>query len=123
MKDAPYIEELLQTWEQVHKKGHLSLWVLVALRDEPRYPREISEFVADVAPSMSCEGQSLYRALRRFHDLELVTFSKQKGSRGPDRKVYRLTALGRRVLAAFIDRNIMFLYSRRVRALLEGSDG
>lgn len=118
MNDERYIEELLHTWEENHKKGQLSLWILVSLRDQARYPREISEFVGDVAPSMAPEGQSLYRALRRFHDLELVTYESKKGSRGPDRKYYRLTRLGRSVLAAFVERNIKPLYARRVRALL-----
>lgn len=118
MKDDAYIEEVLHTWEDAHKKGHLSLWILVALRDEPRYPREISAFVEEIAPTVACEGQSLYRALRRFHDLELVTFTKRPGTRGPERKYYALTGIGRRVLARFIERNIAFLYTRRVRSLL-----
>lgn len=118
MRHDRYADEVLQTWEEAHKKGHLSLWILVALRDKPRYPKEVSEFVRDVAPTMTCEGQSLYRALRRFHDLELVTYSTRKGARGPDRKYYRLTSLGERVLASFIERNVSFLYSNRVRSLL-----
>lgn len=116
--DSPYITKLIATWEEVYKKGQLSLWILLALRDRRRYIEEIRQFIDETAPTFSCEKQSLYRALRRFYDLEMVDYVARKGHRGPDRKYYCLTDLGRAVLREFIRRNITFLYADRVTQLI-----
>ncbi len=73
--------------------------------------------------TISCEDQSLYRALRKFRDLEMVDYELRKGHKGPDRKYYTLTPLGKDILEEFIQRNIRILYNKQLAALLLKTGG
>ena len=88
MKDENLvIEELLNAWEETYKKGQLTLWVFLALKEERKCVEEIKEFVERMSEgTMSCEEQSLYRNLRKFQHLEIVAYESKKVSKGPDRK-------------------------------------
>jgi PadR family transcriptional regulator PadR len=46
--------------------------------------------------SISCEDQSLYRALRKFEYLKMIESTAGKGNKGPVRKYYRMTDLGKK---------------------------
>jgi DNA-binding PadR family transcriptional regulator len=68
---------------------------------------------------LTVDDKSLYRALRRYHSAELVDFTTEPG-KGPDKKVYRLSPVGKEVLAQFITRNIkQTLLAPANRALIE----
>ena len=111
--------ELLQSWEATYKKGQLSLWILLALKDGPKFLDEIQSFIQKEShDSISCEDQSLYRALRKFTVVEMVAFELHPGNRGPERKSYRLTTLGAEVLEVFAERNIKPLYSNKLKDLM-----
>ena len=48
MKDENLvIEELLNAWEETYKKGQLTLWVFLALREGRKCVEEIKEFVIE----------------------------------------------------------------------------
>lgn len=114
-----YKQELLKTWEETYKKGQLTLWLLLSLKNKPRYVSDIKEYVQSITEStISCEEQSLYRALRKFHDLEIVDYEFRAGNKGPDRKYYSLTSLGYELLEEFIQRNIRILYNKKLVDLL-----
>lgn len=116
-----YRQELLSTWEETYKKGQLTFWLLLALRDKPRYVGEIREHIEFITMNtISCEEQSLYRALRKFNQLDIVEYTLKEGNKGPDRKYYSLTAMGRELLEEFIERNIRVFYRQEVRRLLDG---
>ncbi len=118
-QDKDYLNELLQTWEETYKKGQLTLWLLLALRDLPRYTSEVREFIHSSANgSIKCEEQSVYRALRKFYDLEIVDYEMREGNSGPSRKYYFLTEIGRSLLKTFIERNIKIMYSSEISKLL-----
>ena len=86
--DVNYRNELLTTWEDTYKKGQLTLWIFLALKDGPKYVNEIRDFILEYSEgTISCEEQSLYRALRKFNHLKIVGFSSGKGHKGPDRKI------------------------------------
>jgi DNA-binding PadR family transcriptional regulator len=69
--------------------------------------------------TMSVDDQSMYRALRRYYETELTDFAAAPGN-GPDRKVYRLSALGEGLLREFVKRNIIdTLYKPAIRSLIE----
>lgn len=113
--DRSYISELLQTWEETYKKGQLTLWLLMALKERPRYATEVREFIYLTAGgTIGCEEQSVYRALRKFYDLEIVDFELRDGNSGPSRKYYFLTEIGSELLKTFIERNIKVMYSRKL---------
>jgi len=120
MKDIDhYKHELLTTWEDTYKKGQLTLWIFLALKDGPKYVNEIRDFIVEYSEgTISCEEQSLYRALRKFNHLKIVGFSSGKGNKGPDRKYYELTDIGAEILAAFISRNIKLFFNKKLIALM-----
>ena len=107
-------DELLEAWESTYKKGQLTLWIFLSLKDKPKYVEEIKEFVEkESRNTMSCEEQSLYRNLRKYKHINVVDYKTQKGNKGPDRKYYFLTKLGEELLEQFIERNItLFLHGR-----------
>lgn len=105
-----YEQKLLDGWEDVYKKSQLTLWVLLALKDGPKYMAKIKKFIhVNSKGTISVDDQSIYRALRRYNDADLVTF-REKPASGPDIKVYRLTDTGKTVLREFVKRNISDIF-------------
>ncbi len=118
--EESYKDQLVTTWEETYKKGQLTLWIFLALKDGEKYVSEIREFIKEYSgDTIQCEEQSLYRALRKFHHLEMVGFYEGKGNKGPDRKYYQLTKLGLEVLNEFIDRNIKLFFNKELIELLD----
>lgn len=112
-------EELLELWEETHKKGQLTLWIFLALRDGPKYVSEIKAFIdVNTRQTIICEEQSLYRALRKFQMIEMVGFNPGKGQGGPDRKYYYITPMGEEILDRFIDRNIRLFFLPEIENLM-----
>jgi PadR family transcriptional regulator PadR len=111
MKLDNYEKKLLEGWEEAFKKGQLTLWILLALKDGPKHMTEIKDFIhQSTNGSLNADDKSLYRALRRYYDTELVDFSSEPGKGGPDLKVYALTEVGDRVLDEFSKRNILDVF-------------
>lgn len=120
MKTENYKQELLSTWEDTYKKGQLTLWIFLALKDGPKYVSEIRDFISEFSDnSISCEEQSLYRALRKFSHLEIVGSEPGKGNKGPDRKYYSLTKLGEDLLYEFTERNIRLFFNPKLIDLMK----
>ena len=120
MKDENLvIEELLNAWEETYKKGQLTLWVFLALKEERKCVEEIKEFVERMSEgTMSCEEQSLYRNLRKFQHLVIVAYESKKVSKGPDRKYYYLTETGEELFKRFVERNILIFTKESIINLL-----
>ena len=114
-----YEDKFLHNWEEVYKKGQLTFWILLALKEQPRFLEEIKLFVTErTNGTLTCEDQSLYRALRRFYDIEVVNYEFKDGKRGPQRKHYQLTPMGKNLLNKFIDHNIKLFYDNSLQALI-----
>lgn len=116
-----YEAQLLEGWEGVAKKGQLSLWILLSLKDGAKHMAEIKAFIGEATnQTVVADDQSMYRALRRYDKAELIHFHTQSGDGGPDRKIYALTPTGERVLHAYLNRNIVkVLYKPEVKRLIE----
>ena len=113
------IEELLDAWEETYKKGQLTFWVFLALKESNKCVEEIKEFVEKASEgTMTCEEQSLYRNLRKFQHLEIVAYDNKKVSKGPDRKYYYLTPTGKKLFKRFVERNIMIFTKESITNLL-----
>lgn len=68
--------------------------------------------------------QSLYRALRRFSDMGLVTITEEESpNAGPKRKYFELTAIGRQVLGEFVRLNISPLLKPATLQLITSLNG
>ena len=113
------LPDLLSSWEDTYKKGQLTLWIFLALKDGRKYVDEIKEFIESKSKNtISCEEQSLYRNLRKYQHIDVVSFENRKGNRGPDRKYYFLTMMGNELLEKFIERNIKLFFSTEINNLL-----
>lgn len=121
-KNQTYKADLLTSWEETYKKGQLTFWLLLALRDEPLYVSEIKDFIKTTTNgTISCEDQSVYRALRKYYNFEIVDFELRQGHKGPDRKYYFLTTIGKELLHEFTQRNISILYSKKLAKLINNN--
>jgi DNA-binding PadR family transcriptional regulator len=119
MDNTKLLTDLLTAWEETYKKGQLTLWIFLALKDNKKYVDEIKIFVEEESNyTMSCEEQSLYRNLRKFQHLGVVDFETRKGNKGPERKYYFLTELGYSLLNQFVTRNIALFFNNRIKQLL-----
>ncbi len=113
------ISDLLHSWEETYKKGQLTLWIFLSLRDGEKYVDEIKEFIEKYSnKTLSCEEQSIYRSLRKYLHLGIVEFNLKEGNKGPDRKYYFLTKTGDSLLDEFTKRNISLFYEKKILSLL-----
>ena len=122
MKSAKNYEDvLLEGWESLYRKSQLSLLVLLALKDGSKHVGQIKDFITEATQGLQqTDEQSMYRALRRFKDADMVTYEEVQGSGGPNKKCYSLTESGTNVLQRFLQRNIVeFFYKPHIRQLVE----
>ena len=117
------LSELLSAWEETYKKGQLTLWIFLSLKDGKKYVDEIKSFVEEQSNhTMTCESQSLYRNLRKYQHVGVVDFETGEGNKGPERKYYFLTELGHDLLNSFIERNINLFFSEQIKNLIISED-
>jgi len=120
MKKEEKLNELLSAWEETYKKGQLTFWIFLSLKNDKKYVDEIKSFVETKSNhTMTCEEQSLYRVLRKFEHIEVVTYELRKGNKGPERKYYFLTDLGEELFNQFVGRNIHLFFSEDIKHLLK----
>ena len=113
------LSELLSAWEETYKKGQLTLWIFLSLKDGKKYVDEIKSFVEEQSNhTMTCESQSIYRNLRKYQHIGVVDFETGEGNKGPERKYYFLTELGIELLNNFIERNINLFFSKQIKNLI-----
>jgi PadR family transcriptional regulator PadR len=120
---SKYEKTLLEGWEEVHKRGQLTLWILLALKDGPKRMADIKHFIHEVTNNiLTADDKSLYRALRRYTKAEMLGFKTVPSKNGPDLKVYHLTDVGNKVLSTFLERNVIKLFfSPTFKQLIEES--
>ncbi|RJP52114.1 MAG: PadR family transcriptional regulator [Anaerolineaceae bacterium] len=123
------LDQMLENWEGVYKKGLLTFWLLLLLDEKPSYPYEMATEVTRLSEGMiSADGNSIYRAVSRFEEMGLVASESGESKLGPPRKYYRLTDDGRGLLRMFIERNIFIFehpaVAERIQNVMNGgSDG
>lgn len=106
MSHQNYEDTLLAGWEDVHKKGQLSLWIFLSLKDGPKHMGQMKTFIESMTRStITADDKSMYRALRRFHDTDVISYTQVASESGPDHKVYQLTPIGKKLLKRFVGRN------------------
>jgi DNA-binding PadR family transcriptional regulator len=117
--DTAYTNHILTTWEQTFHKGQLTFWILIGIKESPKCLEEIQLFIKENTNNIIVfDEQSIYRALRRFYDVELVDFELRDSERGPQRKYFSLTKIGSCVLNQFVDRNIKLFYNKSLQNIL-----
>jgi DNA-binding PadR family transcriptional regulator len=115
------VDGLVADWDEVYKKGQLSVWVMLSLYDGKKYAAQISEFMSEATNGeFEVKEQSLYRALRRFDDMGLVRITLEESpNSGPKRKYYQLTEIGEAVVGRFVTLNIAPLLQPHIIKLLQ----
>lgn len=110
-------KELLESWEEIYKRGHLTFWVLLSLWRQPLEYADIAKQIDELSKG-TCQvtEQSLYRALRRFDEAGLINMQSGKDRRS---KLYALTLTGRLVLQHFTERTIQPFYSPTMQQLVK----
>lgn len=119
------LEQMLENWEGVYKKGLLTFWLLLLLDEKPSYPYEMSAEVTRLSEGMiSADGNSIYRAISRFEEMGLVASQSGESKLGPPRKYYQLTEDGSSLLRLFIERNILIFQhpavAKRILRVIRG---
>lgn len=114
------VDELVADWDEVYKKGQLSLWVLLAIADGKKHAAQVADFMTDATDGFfTVKEQSLYRALRRFDSMGLVSTSLgESHNGGPKHKYYQLTDLGKAVIGRFVTNNVAPLLQPKIQQLL-----
>lgn len=116
--------DLLNTWEEVFKKGLLSFWILLLLNSREAYPFEMKELIENFSQgTITADSNSIYRALNRFEKLGLVSSKMTRSASGPDRRYYALTPDGLNLLGHFIQRNLLVFQqediSKQMRSVID----
>jgi len=125
--DEQILAILLDQWESTYKKGLLTFWLLLLLHERPMYVFEMGQALVKASQgTITADGKSLYRALRRFERIGLVESAWLSTKLGPRRRYYHLTSLGTKLLRRFVQRNLLVLQdpaiTERLAGVMERSD-
>lgn len=99
----------------------LELLVLAMLADAPLHGYAIRQAILDhTGESIEVEAGNLYRHIRRLHAEALIDVTQRSGRVDDDerRRYFRLTALGRRVLSAELERLRALVHFAEQRRLI-----
>jgi PadR family transcriptional regulator PadR len=105
-------------WQEQLRRGGLELAVLLTVADGPRYGLEIIRHLEALTELIVTEG-TIYPLLARLTRDGLLTAEWNAREAAHPRKYYRLTATGRRELAAMCDHWTQF--SQKIDRLIEAS--
>lgn len=119
-ENKSYIQELLDEWDEVYKRGSLALWVMIALADDEKYTSEIQSFIEQSTNgNFTVREQSLYRALRRFEKMKVIRSEEHDSPHGGVmRKYYTLTEIGEELLKGFVNLHIEPLHKPAIRKII-----
>lgn len=119
-----YEKKILATWEEVYKKGQLTFWILLSMRVGDQSMSGIKKFIKESTDdTLVVDDKSMYRALRRLNQMELIDYNDEPNSNGGAAiKLYFLTKAGGSILQEFINRNITGIFFKpEIKKLLNHS--
>jgi DNA-binding PadR family transcriptional regulator len=115
------LDLLLAKWEGVYKKGLLSFWILLLIDERPAYAYEMADEIQRISQgTVSVDEKSLYRALSRFENAEILDSELRKSDIGPSRRYYSLSDLGKELLVRFIERNLVVFNAPEIQLRIKG---
>lgn len=124
MTQQTYVEQVVEAWESEYKKGLLTFWILMSLRDGEKHVREIKQFIeCEAVTNLEVDEKSVYRSVGRLRKMGLITNREiESPNGGPKLKMNVLTTAGMAALQYFYQRNIrdVFLtkeFLRRTKGL------
>lgn len=79
--------------------------ILLLLKEEPTHGYSLLKKLSSIGVvSADMDPSPVYKTLRWFEDIGLAVSEREKGERGPDRKVYSITEAGDEALSYFASR-------------------
>jgi PadR family transcriptional regulator PadR len=119
-KDATPMSELIDNWLVQARKGLLELAILQALENEERHAYELVRALVAL-PGLGLTEGTAYPLLSRLRLQGLIAATTEASDEGPPRKVYALTATGRKALKAM--RSHFETIADSLRTLTEHDNG
>ncbi|HFC11302.1 MAG TPA: PadR family transcriptional regulator [Anaerolineae bacterium] len=114
------IDSLLEKWETVYKRGLLSFWIMLLLNEREMYAYEMAGAIKTLSKgTIVADDNSIYRALKRFGQENLIASEKRISESGPARRYFWLTNDGLQLLYRFTQRNIMLFQQPQVMKAIE----
>ena len=97
------------------------MWLLLAVKTGPKHMAAIKDFISErTNGTIQADDKSMYRALRRLTDGEMLSYQQVSSASGPDLKVYELTEIGQHTLKSFLQRNLIsVLYNQTTSAIIK----
>ncbi len=104
-------QALVDQWSEIHKRSALVHILMVALAHGPKWSGDLVDFIDNVnGGAWGVDERSLYRALRRLERSEVIEHHKESvPGTGAKRKVFTITASGRRVLDEYEQTTLAYL--------------
>jgi PadR family transcriptional regulator PadR len=100
--DVKNVETVLKSWAKEYKKGFISYFILLFLKERPMYGFEISKQLMGITDSgLIFQESGIYQILKNLQKNGMVSFEWQKSSKGPQRKCYIISDEGNDLLERF----------------------
>ena len=111
--------EIVGRWVDTLKKSLVSFYVLLGLSKKSMWSKQIYNWLIDNT-GWSITERGFYRTLQRLERLGLIEFELQDSpAQGADRKVYSLTALGRRTAKDFAKAGFSQAVNSKIEQLVD----
>lgn len=89
-----YQTELINKWEELHKKSMVTLLILFALTESPMWSKELEQWLKKTS-GWELNERSLHRTLKRMAKLGLIQYKEVDAPKtGASRKVYMISESG-----------------------------
>jgi PadR family transcriptional regulator PadR len=107
------LEKVLRIWSREYKKGFLTYFILLMLKEKHMYGLEISEKLKEYSDNnVTLDGSNIYQILKKLRKLRMVTIKKVSSSKGPTRKYYYIEKNGLKALRIFTEEYVYPLHLR-----------
>jgi len=118
MSGEDILEEFLKIWSREYKKGFLTYFILLLLKENPMYGLEIADNLKEImGGSVRLHGSNIYQILKKLKKNGMVSSKRKNSIKGPARKYYYIEPNGIRLLQIFTEKYILPLHFGLVAAL------
>jgi PadR family transcriptional regulator PadR len=106
------VEATLALWTREYKKGFLSYFVLMLLKDRPTYGFELIGRLSEMTRGeMVFQESGIYHILNNLNRKKFVTAQWRRSDKGPKRKYYHITDSGEQLIGVFTEQSVLPIMS------------
>ncbi|MFO7916402.1 MAG: PadR family transcriptional regulator [Candidatus Krumholzibacteriales bacterium] len=104
-------ERFLRIWSREYKKGFLTYFILLLLKDTPMYGLEIANKLKHISDrSVRLHGSNIYQILKKLKLHGMVSSKMKDSIKGPSRKYYYIEEKGTELLVVFTQEYVIPLH-------------